>query len=230
MPRRRVLYRCAVLLVALTGGIGCGKSTVARELEARGAVVIDADRITHELQRPGTDVHRRIVERFGSGVLADDGSIDRASLAKIVFSDEHSRRDLEQIVHPAVGREMMRRILDLADTDRIVVLEVPLLVEGGGILAMIEQSGVPFAGVVVVDCSEESALERLVSGRGVDRDDARRRMAAQASRDQRLQVADFVVSNDGDMDSLRAEVDRCWRWLQESKAAPAGNRARGGAT
>ncbi|MGH9186295.1 MAG: dephospho-CoA kinase, partial [Acidimicrobiales bacterium] len=196
----------AVIVVGLTGGIGAGKSTVASLLAEKGAVIVDADAITRELQRPGQPVFDAIVERFGPGVVvAADGTLDRAKLAALVFNDAAARKDLEAIVHPAVGAEMVRRLHDLGGTDAIVVYDVPLLVEAG-------RSG--FAAVVVVDVDPDVAVARLVEQRGMDADDARARIASQASREDRLAVADKVIDNSGSLAALRRQVNDVWAWLR----------------
>jgi dephospho-CoA kinase len=211
------MIRCRpVLVVGLTGGIGSGKSTVARLLAAKGAVVIDADALAREVVEPGTETFRRVVERFGPGVVAPDGTLDRPALARIVFADPEARRDLERITHPAIGALMAQRMAEQAATDNVVVLDVPLLVESG-------RSDV--AGVIVVDCPEEVALERLVAQRGMDPDDARRRMAAQVGRAERLARADFVIDNAGSLAALEEQVERAWAWiegLRQRKAAVPG--------
>ncbi len=193
-----------MLEVGLTGGIGSGKSTVGELLVARGAVLIDADRIVRELQEPGTRVLAAMTERFGPGILHPDGTLDRAAVADIVFRDEEALRDLNGIVHPAVGEEMTRRRQALAGTDATVVLDIPLLVES-------RYQGL--AGIIVVDTPVEVAIERLVAYRGLHEADARARVANQVSREQRLEQADFVIDNGGDLARLEAEVDRCWAWI-----------------
>jgi dephospho-CoA kinase len=199
-----------VLLVGLTGGIGSGKSTVASLLAARGAVVIDADAITRALQQPGTAVFDAMVERFGPGIVAADGTLDRGAVAAVVFTDEAARKDLEAIVHPAVGAEMIRRLQEHTGTDRIVIYDVPLLVESG-------KTG--YGAVVVVDVDPEVAIRRLVQHRGFVEDDARNRVANQVPREERLAVADQVIDNRGTVEELRARVDEVWRWLVEREAA-----------
>ena len=201
-----------MLLLGLTGGIGSGKSTVGAMLVARGAVLIDADAIVREVQAPGGLAYDGIVERFGPSVVLEDGTLDRAAIAAIVFTDEAARADLNALVHPHVGALMGQRMAEQAQTDNVVVLDIPLLAEGGGK----ERYGV--AGVIVVDCPTEIALERLVTQRGMPADDARNRMAAQVSREQRLAVADFVVDNSGSREDLEAEVDRCWAWVEDLRS------------
>lgn len=195
-----------MLVVGLTGGIGSGKSTVARMLAARGAVVIDADQLAREVVKPDTPVYADIVARFGTDVVAPDGTLDRQALARIVFADPAARRDLERITHPAIAARMAERMAELAGTDAVVVLDVPLLVESGR---------ADVAGVIVVDCPEDVALARVVDQRGMDPDDVRRRMAAQASRAERLARADIVIDNSGSPEQLETEVDRVWAWIRD---------------
>jgi len=194
-----------MLVVGLTGGIGSGKSTVSTLLAARGAVVVDADGITRELQQPGKPVFDAMVERFGPGIVAPDGSLDRPAVADIVFGDADLLADLSAIVHPAVGAEIAQRLAALAPTDAIVVLDVPLLVE--------TKNAYPVAGLLVVDVDPELALQRLVEHRGMREHDVRARMARQASREQRLERADFVIENAGTVDDLATQVDAAWKWI-----------------
>lgn len=194
-------------MIGLTGGIGSGKSTVSALLAEKGAVVIDADAITRELQEPGQPVFDAIVERFGEEVVGDDGRLDRAHLAGIVFNDEQAKKDLEQIVHPAVGAEMLKRMEVEAATDHVVVYDVPLLVEAA-------RRAMDFAGVIVVDIDPEIAIRRVVEQRGMAEADVRARIANQASRDERLAVADKVIDNSGTRDDLRRQVDGVWAWMQ----------------
>jgi dephospho-CoA kinase len=206
----------SALVVGLTGGIGSGKSTVAAMLVDRGATLIDADAITRELQAPGQPVLAAIVERFGPDVVGPDGALDRQALADLVFPDPDALADLNAIVHPAVGVEIARRLEEATATGGIVVLDIPLLVESGRD---------DLAATIVVDVDPEVAVERLVRHRGLDPDDARARQARQAGRDERLARADHVVANDGDLDALAAEVDRCWAWLtrlHDEQAAASG--------
>jgi dephospho-CoA kinase len=190
-----------VVLIGLTGGIGSGKSTVSALLAERGAVVIDADAITRELQQPGTEVFRAMVERFGSGIVAADGSLDRQAVADIVFRDPAALADLGAIVHPAVGVEIARRLEAEQGSDHVVVLDVPLLVESGRD---------DMAALLVVDVDPETAISRLVTQRGMREDDARARMANQASREDRLARADLVIDNSGTVDDLADAVADLW--------------------
>jgi dephospho-CoA kinase len=193
-----------MLLVGLTGGIGSGKSTVAELLAAHGAVIVDADAITRSLQVPGTPVFAAMVERFGPGVVAADGTLDRPAVAAIVFTDADAKRDLEAIVHPAVGAEMIQLLQAQAETDNVVVYDVPLLVEARRI---------DYGAVVVVDVDPEVAVRRLVEQRGMDERDARNRIANQVSREERRAVADRVIDNSGTLDELGSQVDEVWSWL-----------------
>jgi dephospho-CoA kinase len=195
-----------VLVVGLTGGIGSGKSTVSALLAKKGAVVVDADAITKELQAPGTPVFTAMVERFGPGIVAPDGGLDRAGVADIVFNDPEALADLNAIVHPAVGAEIMARMAALGETESVVVLDVPLMVES--------KRGYPVAGLLVVDVDPEVAVGRLVEQRGMREADVRARMARQATRDERLARADFVIRNEGDLDALAEQVDRAWAWIE----------------
>jgi dephospho-CoA kinase len=202
-----------VRVIGLTGGIGSGKSTVSALLAAKGAVVVDADAITRELQQPGTPVFAAMVERFGPGIVAADGTLDREAVAAIVFGDVDALADLNKIVHPAVGGEIARRLQEQAGTDAVVILDVPLLVES--------PNRRPMAAVLVVDVDPEVALRRLVEQRGMDEGDARARMANQASRADRLARADRVIDNSGDHDDLAAEVDAAWAWIAGLAPEPA---------
>ncbi len=193
-----------MILIGLTGGIGAGKSTVSAALAARGAVVIDADAITRELQEPGQPVFQAMVERFGSQIVREDGTLDRAAVADIVFPDPAALQDLNAIVHPSVGAEIAARLQAEADGDRVVVLDVPLLVESGRD---------DMVGTIVVDCDPEVAVARLVEHRGFREDDARARIARQVDRAERLAHADFVIENDGPLEALEPQIERCWAWI-----------------
>ncbi len=220
-----------MILIGLTGGIGSGKSTVSSMLAAHGAVIIDADAITRELQAPGQPLLGVLAERFGSEILDESGALDRPRLASIVFSDAEALADLNKIVHPAVAAEMDRRMKD-ADSapfwcrvlpwlkrHRVVVLDIPLLAEN-------PRKGL--CGVVVVDVPVELAVDRLVRFRSMSEEDARARMAKQATREQRAAIADRIIDNSGDLDSLRSQVDAVWQWATSlPPAAPdAGSRTK----
>jgi dephospho-CoA kinase len=171
-------------------------------LAERGAVVVDADRLAREAVAVGTDGYRAVVGRFGPGVVAGDGGLDRKALAGVVFDDPRALADLNAIVHPPVRAAIAERVAGLAGTDAVVVLEIPLLVESGRSYGA--------SRVIVVDCPEEVAVRRLVRGRGMDEADARRRIAAQVSRAERLAAADVVIDNSGSVVDLRRQVDAAW--------------------
>ncbi len=192
-----------MILLGLTGGIGSGKSTVSSLLAARGAVIVDADAIVRELQTAGSPLLDRLATEFGSGIIAEDGSLDRAALAAVAFTDEDALKRLNAIVHPAVGVEMVRRIDAERDGDRVVVLDIPLLAEN-------PREGL--CGVVVVDVPVDVAVARLVAQRGFSEADARARIANQIDREKRLAIADVVVDNSGNLDALEQQVDDVWRW------------------
>jgi dephospho-CoA kinase len=202
-----------VLVVGLTGGIGSGKSTVSALLATKGAVVVDADEVVREQQRPGTAVFDAMVERFGPGIVAADGTLDRAAVADIVFGDPQALEDLNNIVHPAVGAEIARRMEALSGTDAVVVLDVPLLVEAS--------RGYPLAGLIVVDVDPDIAVERLAMQRGMTEEDARSRMSRQASREERRARADVVIDNRGTPMDLRRQVDAVWDWIERLRAGAA---------
>lgn len=194
-----------MILVGLTGGIGSGKTTVSTMLAARGAVIIDADQITRELQSPGSPVLAEIVVAFGDDILDESGALDRPALAAKVFGDPEALTKLNKIVHPAVGREMAARLDAQRGSDNVVVLDIPLLVEN-------PREGL--CGTLVVDLPLETAVERLVSHRNMDRNDAEARIARQASREARVAIADRVIDNSGNLDSLEQQVDEAWEWMR----------------
>lgn len=201
-----------MILLGLTGGIGSGKSTVSAMLADRGAVIIDADAIVRELQAPGQPLLAELAAEFGDSILGADGSLDRAALAAAAFGDKEKVAALNRIVHPAVGREMNRRLEEQRDTDNIVVLDIPLLAEN-------PRKGL--CGVIVVDVPVDTAVERLMKHRGFSEEDARARVANQASRETRLAIADRVLDNSGDIASLESQVDEVWQWAQSlPPAAP----------
>lgn len=195
-----------MLLVGLTGGIGSGKSTVARLLEARGAVVVDADQVARDVVEPGMPAFERLVERFGPGILGPDGRLDRPKLAEIAFASEEGTAALNAITHPAVGEEFLRRMA-AAPADGIVVCDVPLLVESD------EARSRGYEYVIVVEAPRELRLDRL-EGRGVPRPDAEARMAKQATDEQRRALATWVVDNSGDLAHLERQVDEIWSVLE----------------
>jgi dephospho-CoA kinase len=200
-----------MILVGLTGGIGSGKSTVSERLARRGAVILDADAIVREVQEPGSPLLDELAEAFGTHVLAPDGSLDRAAVAKIVFEDPEALKRLNAIVHPAVGREMNSRIVAQRTTDHVVILDIPLLTEN-------PREGLQ--GRIVVDVPVETQVERLVSHRGFDEADARARISRQASREDRLRTADFVIDNSGSPEDLDEQIDRLWDWLSSLPQLP----------
>jgi dephospho-CoA kinase len=195
-----------VILVGLTGGIGAGKSTVSAMLAERGAVIVDADQIARDLQSPGSPVLDSMAERFGEQIIREDGSLDRAAVASIVFNDEAALKDLNGIVHPAMQSEIQRQIDEHRSTDRVVVLDFPLLGEN-------PRKGL--AATIVVDIPVDVAVRRLVDQRGMDEVDARARINSQISRDERVATATHVLDNGGDRDSLIAQVDELWQQLLE---------------
>lgn len=200
------------LRVGLTGGIGAGKSEVSRRLAGYGAVVIDADQVAREVVAPGTPGLAEVAGAFGPGVLRPDGSLDRERLGEIVFSDAALREKLNAIIHPRVRRRMSD-MEERAAGARVIVHDVPLLAEGG--LAGL------YDVVVVVDVAPHVQMERLVRERGMTREQARARMAAQASREQRLAVATLVVDNSGSLAHLDREVGELWADLwQRALARP----------
>ena len=201
-----------MILVGLTGGIGSGKSTISSLLEGKGAVIIDADAIVREVQLPGSPVLTELAAKFGAEVLAADGSLDRQAVANIVFTDPDALKSLNAIVHPAVGKEMNRRMIEQRTTDHIVVLDIPLLTEN-------PREGLQ--GKIVVDVPVEVQVERLVKYRGFDEADARARISRQATRELRLATADFVVDNSGDLADLQPQIDRLWLWLNSLPQLPA---------
>ncbi len=205
-----------MLRAGLTGGIGSGKSEVSRRLAAHGAVIIDADVAARAVVAPGTPGLARVAEAFGTGVLGPDGALDRERLGAIVFRDPASRATLNGIVHPLVGawmRAAERAAVAASGGDVIIVHDVPLLAEN-------RRAG-DFDLVIVVDVPPELQLERLVSKRGMTPDQARARLAAQASREQRLAVADLVIDNSGSLEDLDRRVAEVWADLQHRAAAPA---------
>lgn len=199
-----------MLKVGLTGGIGAGKSEVSRMLVGYGAVLIDADRIAREVVEPGTPGLAAVVEEFGTGVLTPEGTLDRPKLGSIVFADAERLGALNAIVHPLVGARSAE-LERAAGPDSVVVHDVPLLTENG--LAPLYDL------VVVVDAAPETQLDRLVRLRGMTEEEARARMAAQATREQRRAVADLVIDNDGPIAALEPQVRSVWAELTRRAAA-----------
>jgi dephospho-CoA kinase len=207
--------RGAMLRVGLTGGIGSGKSEVSRRLAAHGAVVIDADVAARSVVAPGTPGLARVAEAFGAEILGPDGALDRERLGAVVFRDPASRATLNAIIHPLVGEWMRaaeRAAVDAARGDVVIVHDVPLLAEN--------RRAADFDLVIVVDVPPDLQLERLVSQRGMTPEQARARMAAQASREQRLAVADVVIDNSGSLDDLDRRVAEVWADLTRRLANP----------
>jgi dephospho-CoA kinase len=199
-----------VILVGLTGGIGAGKSTVSAMLAERGAAIVDADQIARDLQSPGSPVLEAMAERFGQHIIRDDGSLDRAAVAAIVFNDEAALKDLNGIVHPAMQDEIQRQIDAHRDTDRVVVLDFPLLGEN-------PRKGL--SATIVVDIPVDVAVRRLVEQRGMDEADARARIGSQISREERNASATHVIDNGGDRDALVEQVDALWAELMALPAS-----------
>lgn len=200
-----------MLLVGLTGGIGSGKSTVARLLEKRGAVVFDADLLAREAVEPGTPGHAAVIERFGADVLAPGGELDREALASIVFADPAARRDLEQIVHPEVRRLFAEGSEAYRDTDRVVVFSAPLLVETGMHTA--------FEVLVVVSATVATQIERLMRQRGMSEPSIRARIDAQAPLEDKAAAADILVDNEGSLEELESQVEQLWNDLSTRAVA-----------
>jgi dephospho-CoA kinase len=195
-----------MLLVGLTGGIGSGKTTVARMLEKRGAVVIDADDLARQAVEPDSPGYAKVLEEFGDRVLDGRGGLDRSALADVVFREPEARRRLEEIVHPEVARLFAEEAARYKDTDRVVVYSVPLLVEAG--LRDV------FDTVVAVEAVEETRAARLEADRGMSAAAARERMAAQTTDDERREAADIVLTNDGSLDDLQRNVESLWAALR----------------
>jgi dephospho-CoA kinase len=196
-----------VLLVGLTGGIGSGKSTVARMLGERGAVVLDADALARTVVEPGTPGHDLVVERFGANILAPGGDIDREALASIVFADPAARRDLEEIVHPEVRRLFAEECERYGNSNAVVVFSAPLLVETGMHTA--------FQVLVVVSASVETQIERLMRDRGMGEEQIRARIDAQLPLEDKAAVADVLIDNEGPREDLERQVDLVWSELAE---------------
>lgn len=193
--------------VGLTGNIGAGKSTVAELLVARGAALVDADKVAREVVEPGAAAYQPLIDRFGADILDADGCIDRPTLAAKVFGHPEELEALNAVIHPAIGVAMVKGKDAFAGTDRIVVMDIPLLKPFHRDLLALDA-------IVVVDVPPEVALERLTALRGMSEEDARARQTSQPSRAERLEGADFVVDNSDGPDHLAREVDRVWAELR----------------
>jgi dephospho-CoA kinase len=202
-----------MLLVGLTGGIGSGKSTVASMLADRGAVILDADAFSRDALATGTPGMRRAVDEFGVDILTPDGDIDRQRLAAIVFSDPRRLRTLENIVHPVVRKAIAAGAASHRDSDRVVVIDSPLLIE------MQQHADVDV--LVVVSAPEEVQVRRMVQERGLPEDDVRRRLALQLPLEDKAEQADVVLDNGGTKEELTAQVDRLWKDLSDRAATEA---------
>ncbi|UFU12699.1 dephospho-CoA kinase [Curtobacterium sp. C1] len=196
-------------IIGLTGGIAAGKSTVSRRWAEHGAVVVDADRLARDAVAPESPGLAQVAERFGPGVIAADGSLDRPALGAVVFADPVARRDLEAITHPEVWRLAQQAFdaAEAADPDAVVVYDVPLLAEARG------RRPLRFDAVVVVDAPAAQRIERLVAHRGMARDEAERRVASQASDAERLALADHVVDATGTLEATIRSADAVWEQL-----------------
>ena len=199
-------------LIGLTGAIGSGKSSVSALFARKGAIIIDGDGIARQLQQKGSATLQKMVDEFGD-ILLETGELDRAKVAQLVFGDADLLKRLNAIMHPAISAEILRQIEANTATDNVVVLDMPLLVEN-------PREGM--SGLVVVDVDPEVAISRLVQFRNMNEDDARRRMASQASREDRLKVADRVIDNSGSPDALDAQVDEVWDWFATLPNAQSG--------
>lgn len=199
-------------LIGLTGAIGSGKSSVSALFARKGAVIIDGDGIAKQLQQKGSATLQKMVDEFGD-ILLESGELDRAKVAQLVFGNADMLKRLNAIMHPAIGEEILRQIEANMATENVVVLDMPLLVEN-------PRDGM--SGLVVVDVDPEVAISRLVQFRNMNEDDARRRMASQASREDRLKVADRIIDNSGSPETLSQQVDDVWDWFATLPNAQAG--------
>lgn len=194
------------LILGITGSIASGKSLVAAEFSRRGAALVSADQLAREVVKPGSPVLARLVVRFGEGVLDEDGSLDRESLARIVFADEQARAELNQIVHPAIGRLAVEQLQELAASQvPLVVYEAPLLFEAGA-EERVDR-------VLVVKVDPQVQLQRLMARDGLTSADALQRVAAQMSQQEKLARADYVIDNSGSVAETVAQVEQLWQAL-----------------
>ena len=198
--------------VAITGGIGSGKTTVATLLVAEGAVLVDADQIVKDLQKPGGKVFVEIVQKYGRRILLEDGNLDRQKIAEIVFNDQEELLELNAIVHPAVGEEMGKQRKEAIKSGKIVLVDIPLMVTLDGKLGRDEYE--LFDGIIVVDCKIEVAISRLVSYRDFSEKDAEARIGTQATPEQRRKYADFIIDNNGPEEDLSQQIKACWKWMR----------------
>ena len=198
-----------MILIGLSGGIGSGKSTAARLLEARGAVVLNADLIAHEILAPGGAGVRAVLQRFGPEVAGPDGGIDRRRLRSVVFADPAARRDLEAIMHPLIYAAMASRLGGTFEPDTVVVVDAPLLVETGG------RDRVGMQALVVVAAEQSQQIERVVARGGMTAEEAAAVIAAQAPAERKLAAADYVLDNRGGLADLEAGVETLWGELLE---------------
>lgn len=193
---------CMVMLIGLTGGIGAGKSTVAQLFEERGVPIVDADAIARDVVKPGEPALAELVEHFGDSILGADGELNRGKLAEVAFADAESHEALNAIMHPAISAETAKRIDALHGDHSVIVHDVPLLVEAG------------LAGnydlTVLVDTPAQIRLQRLTELRGMDPEDAKKRIAAQATDEQRRAACDVALDNSGDIEHLRAQFEEMW--------------------
>jgi dephospho-CoA kinase len=195
-----------VLVVGLTGGIGSGKSTVSAAWAGRGAAIVDADLISREILEPGGLAYQPVVERFGKDIVGDDGRIIRPALAAKVFGDPVALADLNALTHPAIGDLIAERVPAAGKERSIVVIDIALP-------HIIARAQVEIGAMVVVDVPEDVAVERLVAYRGFTEADARARISAQPSREERRAGADLVIDNGGDREELDLQIDKAWQWL-----------------
>jgi dephospho-CoA kinase len=200
------------VLVGLTGGIGAGKSTVARLLAEHGAVVIEADELARVVVERGKPALRELAERFGEGIFQPDGSLDRKALAAIAFADDDSRLDLNRITWPRIDEEFDARIA-AARPDAVIVYDVALLLEMGVLLKR------PYAAVILVEAPIDDRIDRLAAGRGIDPADAAARIASQTGDEERRAVATHVIDNSGDEAALRRQVAELWADLLRRRDA-----------
>ncbi|HVV36942.1 MAG TPA: dephospho-CoA kinase [Acidimicrobiales bacterium] len=196
-----------MLLIALTGGIGAGKSSASALLVEKGAVLVDADAVARDLQKAGGKAFGPMVELFGEGVVGADGELNRAAIAAIVFPDKEKLAALNALMLPMIGAEIAARIEAERASDNVVLLDLPLLGMG-------TTNNYGTQAMIVVDCPVEIALDRVVNGpRAMKREDAEARIAAQITREERLKLADFVIDNSGSPADLALAVDECWKWI-----------------